>query len=494
MQEIKIEREEYWFGGMAADGVHQPYGKDSRVILDFTENRTPNQSMPLMLSTKGRWFYGEKPFRAEFAEGFLILPDEVPLHFSGGSLKEAYREARNRYFPFDGRVPPAAFFRHPVYNTWIEFTFNQTQENILSYAAGILGHDFPAGILMIDDGWSPYYGRWSFSGERFENPNEMISRLHAMGFQVMLWICPFISADTAEFRELQEKQLLVSDAQGETWLAHWWNGWSAVLDMRKKGARGWLKSQLDSLQRLGIDGFKFDGGDSIYYPAGTGDSQCRAWSEFGKQYDFNEFRASAGAGGWPLIQRQCDKDHSWGSRGISALIPDAVVQSLTGYPYSCPDMIGGGEYRSFQNLEVFDEELMVRWAQTACMMPVMQFSAAPWDLLSVENLEKVRQAVKIREEFGDYLWELARKTAQTGEPMLSPLCYDFKDGECLRIQDQFMIGDILVAPILERNQKKRRVYLPAGSWLDRQGHLIPSRGEYRILDADAEPVLLFCST
>lgn len=79
-----------------------------------------------------------------------------------------------------------------------------------------------------------------------------------------------------------------------------------------------LKLQLDALQALGVDGFKFDAGDSIYYPtdsAVSGDEQSRAWAAFGEQYPLNEFRVTAGAGGWSLAQRLCDKDHSWGGTG-----------------------------------------------------------------------------------------------------------------------------------------------------------------------------------
>ncbi|MFR1804581.1 MAG: hypothetical protein ACLSWS_21490 [Faecalispora jeddahensis] len=38
------------------------------------------------------------------------------------------------------------------------------------------------------------------------------------------------------------------------------------------------------------------------------------------------------------------------------------LQSLTGHPFLCPDMIGGGEYHNFYGQKVLDHELMVRWA------------------------------------------------------------------------------------------------------------------------------------
>ena len=166
-----------------------------------------------------------------------------------------------------------------------------------------------------------------------------------------------------------------------------------------------MKEQLDALQKLGIDGFKFDAGDSIYYRRDNvtygnvkPDEQCQLWAEFGEQYPFNEYRVTVQAGGYALLQRLCDKEHSWGTEGIASLIPDILLQGITGHPYGCPDMIGGGEYLNFQNMEAggLDEELFVRHAEIACLMPAMQFSAAPFRVLKKENFEAILRSIQMR--------------------------------------------------------------------------------------------------
>ena len=35
------------------------------------------------------------------------------------------------------------------------------------------------------------------------DPNGMMDHLHALGFKVMLWTCPFISPDSVEFKQLR---------------------------------------------------------------------------------------------------------------------------------------------------------------------------------------------------------------------------------------------------------------------------------------------------
>ncbi len=84
------------------------------------------------------------------------------------------------HFPFREIRLSNRFFEAPVYNTWIELTFYQAQDKVLEYARGILEHGLEPGILMIDDGWSPYYGKWEFRRDNFPDPEAMLRELHDM--------------------------------------------------------------------------------------------------------------------------------------------------------------------------------------------------------------------------------------------------------------------------------------------------------------------------
>lgn len=168
---------------------------------------------------------------------------------------------------------------------------------------------------------------------------------------------------------------------------------------------------------------------------------------------------------------------------MQALIPGAIVQSLTGHPYLCPDMIGGGEYTCFLDLQELDQDLVVRWAQAAALMPVMQFSAAPWKVLSPENFARVQRAVALRQQYTPLLLELVAQCRRTGEPILRPLAYQFPEPECYGVTDQFLVGNqLLVAPILEKNATGRAVYLPRGVWSLENGEQIHSPGRWYTLE------------
>ncbi|WP_026507195.1 glycoside hydrolase family 31 protein [Butyrivibrio sp. MC2013] len=496
---IEFPKDEYWYGGPVKNGSKMPLSHDSNIVIDTRVNRTPNQAMPLFISTKGRYIWKKEGFMISFSEGVIEIDDDCFISECYGDLRRGYLKAMEKEFPFRGGTPAPELFKNPIYNTWIELTFDQNQKDILSYADGILENGMPPGVLMIDDGWSEYYGNWSFHTGRFPDPKAMIASLHSRGFKVMLWLCPFISADTVKYREALAKGILIRDEKGEPYIVHWWNGFSAVLDMSNPKAVSWLSSQLDALTDMGVDGFKFDAGDSFFYEAPnqtfantSPNEQSILWERFGEKYPYNEYRVTYLAGGAPVLQRLCDKQHSWNTEGIGGLMPDSLLQGLTGHPFSCPDMIGGGEYVNFHEAlgSRFDEELFVRHCEIACLMPAMQFSAAPYRLLSSKNYDKILSCIRLRESMNDYIMELVTAAGSTGEPIIRYMAYEFPGEGCDTVIDQFMLGDrYLVAPIYEKGARGRNVFLPKGDWI-RNGQVITGTGDYRWLDEGEEPLIL----
>ncbi len=470
----RILENEYWYGACVKYGLDMPLHEKSECELDFSSNNTPNQAMPFLVSSRGRYLWRETGFKIKFHNGVMELPDDVLLESGYSNLKGAYLAGMQQHFPFHKKTPSKNLFRKNIYCTWIELTFYQNQKDVLKYAQSILDHGMPAGVLIIDDGWSENYGDWRFHSGKFPDAKEMIARLHDMGFEVMLWMCPYITADTVAYREALKKDILVKQEDGDTYIVKWWNGYSAVLDISNQKAQEWLGEQLQELKILGVDGFKFDGGDSLHFREDnvtalsiSPDEHCNLWAGFGEQFEYNEYRSGFRAGGYGLLQRLCDKDHCWGDNGINSLIPDTLLQGVTGHPYSCPDMIGGGEYLNFQEMEEsnLDQELFVRHCEIACLMPAIQFSAAPYRVLSEENFKAIKRSLKVRDKYLDKIMNCVDMAAETGEPVIRYMSYEFPEEPVERIIDQFMLGNnLLVAPIYQKNCTGREVYLPKGSW------------------------------
>ena len=473
---VNVEIDTYWWAGVVNHGSDMPLTAPYQA--DFHSNYG-NQVQPLMISSKGEVIWSDKPYRIDFMPGRLKLTGRVQYYKGGGTLRDAYEYASRIYFPPSGRMPDSLLFTSPQYNTWIELMYDQNQKDVLAYAENIIGHGFPPGVLMIDDNWQEDYGKWNFHPGRFPDPAGMIRRLHSMGFKVMVWVCPFVSPDCDVYRDLAERKYLVTDDSGEPAIIRWWNGASALLDLTNPDAFDWFRSRLDRLMHdYGVDGFKLDAGDFEYYkgvhafkPDATPQDHSELYGRIGLYYPLNEYRAMWKMGGQPLAERLRDKEH--GFEDLQLLIPNMLTAGLAGYYFSCPDMIGGGEFTSFLDDAVLDQESIVRSAQCHALMPMMQFSVAPWRVLDEKYFAAVKKAVSLREKFKDYILELAVRAAKTGEPIMRPLEYAYPDQGYAVITDQFLMGDrLLVAPVLKKGAAVRKVVLPEGKWKSFDGQMI----------------------
>jgi alpha-glucosidase (family GH31 glycosyl hydrolase) len=504
-QEIPILEGERWWAGVISQSHLMPFTAASQFEFDFMDDTAGNQAQPLLISDNGRYVWSENSFRFRFNKGVLQLwaqPGQLHLGSGQTSLREAFNQLSRIYFPPSGQIPHPALFTAPQFNTWIELTYYQNQKDILKYARTVIEKGFPPGVLMIDEGWFKSYGDWDFDRTHFESPKAMIEELHKLGFKVMLWVCPYITPAGTFFTELwlnqTEKKQTIWIRNGKNpdvpAIMQWWDGFSAVVDLTSPDGTRWFKEKLDWLMTTyGVDGFKFDGGDAEYYspkamltptlsfqPGVTANGHAEAFARLGLHYPLNEFRSCWKMGGQPLAQRLRDKEHTW--TDLDKLIPGILNQGLMGYPFTCPDLIGGGEFLSFRNLDKVDQELIVRAAECHALMPMMQFSVAPWRVLSLENQKICLRMARLHTEMGQEILALAKDSARTGEPIARTMEYEFPGQGYGGITDQFLLGSsLLVAPVLQQNATQRSIQFPPGTWKGDDGTMVkgPCRVEVR---------------
>ena len=505
----KILDNEYFWGGDVDSGAQMPVSKDSVYSRDFTK-WARNQFMPMFISSCGRYVWSEKSFRVWIENGYLCFEGDADfeLYEGGKTLRDAYLHAMENHFPFDetrkqGKVMPREFFKSAQFNGWVEFDYEPTQKGILEYAHAIVDNGFEPGILMIDEGWHTRYGQWKFDFHKFPDPKAMIDELHGLGFVVMLWVTPYVTCDGVDFHkatrdlfspETYNKQFLRNKA-GDVAIVNWWNGYSAILDLRKECDRKHLGNRLEFLMsEYGVDGFKFDGGSYYCYapenmingePAPDHDAAelNKAWNEFGAKYKFHEYKDTFKGGGRATIQRLCDREHVWEAGGISSLVPCAILQGLFGHPFICPDMIGGGSWTDKEEFVPgfkIDEELFIRMAQASALFPMMQFSKAPWRCLSKDAYNKVFEAYKLHINMAETIISQVANAEKTGEPILRSLEYNYPNKGYAPITDQFMLGEnILVCPIITKGTYQKEITFPEGKWQDQQGNIY--QGDSKIL-------------
>lgn len=502
---VKMLENENWWGGSNNDGIRMPFNKDTDFKGSFLKSAS-GEAMPLYISDKGRAIWSEKPFSFEIKEGEFSLSGEGEFFLEefGSSLKDAFRGARAKYFPSDKRKLNRDFFKTAQYNTWIECLYDQNQEHIMKYAEAIIENGFEPGILMIDEGWHGRYGIWDFDRTKFPDPKGMVDKLHEMGFKVLLWVVPWVCPDgeffftalresNARHENDAENRLFIRQKQDPYFpaLYHWWNGFSALLNLANEEDRKFLDDQLQFLMKeYGIDGFKFDGGSvGAYSNCITGETNTDLtphelnfyWNKFASEYDYHEYKDTYCGAQFNTIQRLSDRSHQWeDSIGFSSILPCSIAQGLIGHPFICPDMVGGGSWEDFKPGKPIDGELFVRWAQASALFPMMQYSKAPWDALSEERCRLVLEAGKLHKAFTDEIIEMVERAEESGEPILRNLEYNYPNQGFATINDEFMLEDkYLVAPVLQKGARERRVILPEGEWQADDGKIY-MEGEHLI--------------
>ncbi len=494
-QTVKMTAGENWWGVANFFGTKMPFTEKTDLKIDLRKDNYHNQCASLLLSDRGRviWADAQALFTLKNGEITVESDSEIVVTKGGDSLPEAYRFAMRKWFPASGKMPDPLFFSAPQINTWIELTYHQNEKDILGYAKSMIDNGVPAGVLMIDDTWQAGYGDWRFEPTRFKDPKGMMDKLHAMGYKVMLWMCPYVGMDLPSFRRvawgtnpddvrgypvkggfLAEKgKRPVANGRVEAKACRWWNGYSAFLDFSHPNANAWFTEVLDGLVRdFGVDGFKLDGADLTAYnlktcealdPKATNGSLNNGYAAYALKYPFCEIRNLWRLQQMPVVVRLHDKPHTW--EALRRITADMIAAGVIGQPFICPDMVGGGEWTAFIPGSPFEPDLFVRSAQIHALCPMMQFSASPWRVLDAEKQQIVRDTVALRQKFAPMFVELAKKAATDGEPILRGLEYNYPNQGYASVIDEFMMGtDLLVAPQMEKNATTRDVVIPPGTW------------------------------
>jgi alpha-glucosidase (family GH31 glycosyl hydrolase) len=169
-----------------------------------------------------------------------------------------------------------------------------------------------------------------------------------------------------------------------------------------------------------------------------------------------------------FVTRQVDKGTSFGSLQV------AVAQNLSistiGYPFVETDMIGGS-----LGLPPPTKQVLVRWAQAASLMPLMYSAASPLGVSGPSGTQAYDQqtidlysaAARTHERLAPYIDAQVDRAVRSGEPIMKSLFFDYPgDQATYAIDDEWLLGDSLLAAPILTDQTRRDVHLPAGQWFD----------------------------
>ncbi len=405
-----------------------------------------------------------------------------------------------------------------MWGLWVsEFGYENWDE--LDYVhSGLRRLNFPIDGFVMDLQWfgglgnrekeePSSMGKLTWDREEFPEPEQKIQELHdRYGVGLMLIEESYINDSLTEHEHLREKNFLVLGCKDcdPVKMNTWWGRGGMVDWTNPNGAAHWHDWKRQPLIDMGVLGHWTDLGEPEYYGAGwyfggklhpeVHNLYNFAWLEsIWRGYQRNQtqqrpFMMSRSGG--PGMQR-------WGASlwsgdigsNLGSLAAHANAQlhlSFSGIDYYGSD-IGGFFRQSWMRKEVIDD-LYTRWFAYSALfdVPVRPHAmnlcnchdtspALVGDVLSN------RANIRLRYELMPYLYTLAHRAYRHAEPIFPPLVYYYQSDDNVRnLGHQKMIGQDMMAGIaVEKFTKDRRLYLPAGTWVDyHTGKAFPSDGEW----------------
>jgi alpha-D-xyloside xylohydrolase len=385
--------------------------------------------------------------------------------------------------------------------------------------------DIPLTTVLLDNPWetdgaqgdltgSACVGSLEFDKDAFPDPKGMIDAVHARGVRFMLWVAPF-----------------VRDPEGTTCPPHGYPPGSFVegenfaerlpsplqrfsapppldIDLTNPAAVRHFEAQLGRVFALGVDAIKGDRGDETDFErsefhAGPGRAWHNRYPVLYARAAMRALRASRGGGVFSIFRAGSAGSQSatpgmWAGdqqmtvEGMQQAIRLGLSTSVSGLPVWGSDV--GGYLGLVSDLAAdpagaptSEDALptagtLVRWAQLGAVSPIMELGGRGqqqrfWENYKQPVVDAIRDAVVLHYELFPYHYELARRAARTGGPILRPLGYgDPADEEGWAHELEFLVGsDLLAAPVADpaaeatdtqAGRSLANVYLPDGRWVD----------------------------
>ncbi len=460
----------------------QLYNQDGQGV----NNRRAYKNIPFYLSSEGYGLFVHTTYFTKFSlaehstRSAQVLVDEPVIDFFaiGGDTPErilyGYRQLTG--FP---SMPPVWSF-----GTWMSRMTYFSADEVNEICDRMRAEGYPCDVIHLDTGWfkTDWLCEWKFNDERFPDPKGFIQKLKKQGYRVSLWQLPYISYAAAQYEEASRNHYI---SQSEKKIQGASNfsvqDYAGTIDFTYAPATEWYKNLLRQLLEMGVACIKTDFGEDIHMDAqyhGMTPKELRnIYSLYYQKAAYEVTEEVNGEGivwarsAWAGCQRYPlhwggDSASSWD--GLAGSLKGGLHFGLSGFGFWSHDVPGFHSVPNFMNTRL-DETVYVRWTQFGVFTSHLRyhgsFKREPWHYPTIAPI--VRDWLQLRYHLMPYILEQARKTTQTGYPMLRALCLMFPgDRLCRHIDDEYMFGDdFLVAPVMNA-EGVRDVYLPEGKWVN----------------------------
>lgn len=465
-----------------------PFIKNGQVVDIWNEDGGTSseqayKNIPFYLTNRGYGVFVNHPEKVSFEVGSEKV-ERVQFSVPGERLDyfviygPTPRQILERYTALTGRpaLPPAWSF-----GLWLStsFTTNYDEATVTEFINGMAQREIPLSVFHFDCFWMREFN-WSdltWDARVFPDPAGMLSRLHARGLKVCVWINSYIAQRSALFAEAAAKGFLVKRPNGEVWQWDLWQAGMGIVDFTNPAACQWFAEKLGVLMDMGVDAFKTDFGeriptDVVWYDGSDPHKMHNYYPQLYNQTVFEALRAKRDAQDAVVFARSATAGGQqfpvhWGGdctatfESMAESLRGGLSLHLSGFGFWSHD-IGGFE-------QTASAAVYKRWCAFGLLSSHSRLHGSssyrvPW-LYDDEAVAVLRKFTRLKASLMPYLYQAAVQAHTYGTPMLRPMMFAYPDDPaCETLDRQYMLGDaLLVAPVF-REDGWVDYYLPAGTW------------------------------
>ena len=445
-------------------GVAQPRGTPT------AQNGTPTAlSTDELYIDRNRGAQSQVMVEIPLAQGV-----EVYL-FAGPDLRSAVQ--RYNLFCGGGAFPPRWGL-----GVWYRVRSDYTQQQTLALAEEMREDAMPCDVLGLEPGWQSHAYPCSFLwNDTYPDPALMITTLQQQGYRVNVWTHAFVHDTSPIYESLQ--------AHAGDFLT--FGGLTPDLldpEARRLIAELFARTHVD----IGVSGYKLDECDNSDYtgwpwsfpetstfPSGADGEQMHTL--FGLH-----FQESI----WSIFRRRNQRTYSQvrSSTALASPYPFVLYSDLYGHREFIRGVANQGFCGLLWSPEVRDaasREDLLRRLQSVMLSPQALVNAwyikhPPWKQWNTEannhdqlldNWQSVtascRDLFQLRMRLIPYLHSAFYRYFSLGMPPFRALVMDYpEDRETWNIDNQYLIGEVLMAAPVIAGETARAIYLPEGEWVD----------------------------
>jgi alpha-glucosidase len=372
------------------------------------------------------------------------------------------------------------------------------------------GQGMPISAVWIQD-WvgkrkttfgSQLWWDWKLDETSYSNWENFKSELKKMNIRILGYINPYLAeipkkdmADRANLL-LKAKKLgyLVKDKEGEKeYLILNSNFKFGVVDFSNPKARQWIKNIIkntmldrgfsgwmsDFAEGLPLEATLFSGEDAASwhnrYPVEWSKLTREVIDELKLENEILTF-SRAGYTGSPRYAGMFwlgDQMVTWDRMdGLKTTILGQISSGLSGIAFNHSDIGGFTTITSTVRDYTRSKELFMRWAEANTFTSLLRTHEGNMPKMNhqfdsdQETFDHLKKFATIFKSLKTYRRKLMDEAVKLGFPITRHMFLHFpKDKNAHEAKYQFMYGSgFIVAPIVECGERKRRVYIPEGSW------------------------------